>query len=77
LEEDVDELTILNGITMFAELVGYSLDTLVVDAEGDPRTALRISVLRLLIRASALSWKSWRRATHRATAEEASQKTRL
>jgi hypothetical protein len=34
LEEDVDELKILNGITKFAELVGHSLDTLAVDAEG-------------------------------------------
>jgi hypothetical protein len=34
LEEDVDELTILNGITKFVELVGHSLDTLTGDTEG-------------------------------------------
>jgi hypothetical protein len=34
LKEDVDELMILNGITKFVELVGNSMDTLAVDAEG-------------------------------------------
>jgi hypothetical protein len=34
LKEDVDELAIRHGISEFAELVGYGLDALAVDAEG-------------------------------------------